>query len=183
MSKPRCALVMFVGGSEEPVSAQEVLADLPRYQDQLDLHYGYGALRVAGGATFVSPSDRLVAFVPKLARAVSYLFEAEPETILWSESEHGLSLEPSGDDEAVLLFFAGSDPYEPEELLLPETQVDLAELCEDILVMGEQLCALAKAVDPASLEEDDVVAGLVGVVEMGRDALKTYKLEKQRGLR
>lgn len=178
MTQPKCSLVLLLGEAEEAVPVADVLADLDHYKAQIDLDYGYGALKVGD---FLSPGDRMVQFVSKLARAVSYVIEGEPETVLWSESEHGVTIE-AGEDEAVLSFFAG-DPYEPDQLLLPETTVALASICDDFLKMGEQLCALARAADPGAVEESDLLGGLVGFVELGRDALKTYKLEKQRGLR
>jgi len=143
----------------------------------------YGAITVLEeGAPILSlRADPLFSLVTNTVKALPYVIDGEPETILLAESEHGLALEPAGND-AMVSFFAG-DPYEPEGFLLEPTAIPLGELGTQILGMGERLRDLMLACDPQIFDRDDYSGSLLNFLEEGQERLKTFELRVERGLR
>lgn len=177
--------VIYLGDPDEGAEAVDSRAALDgaeTHADKLPFPDVYGALTVKrDGAEIVERKpDPIFSLITNLVRAVPYVIDGESERSLLTESEHGLSVEPSGDD-VFVSFFAG-DPYEPDDFLLEQTPMPLADFAEQTLSMGERLRDLIKKVSPSSFE-DDYMKSLIEFLDVGRDAFKTFKLEVERGLR
>ena len=177
--------VIYLGDPDEGaecVESRAALEGVDAYADRLSFPDVYGALIIKRGGQEVveRKPDPIFSLITNLVRAVPYVIEGESERCVLAESEHGLSIEPSGDD-VFVAFFAG-DPYEPDDYLLEQTLMPLADFAEQTLSMGERLRDLIKKVSPASFE-DDYMKSLLEFLEVGRDAFKTFKLEVERGLR
>lgn len=178
--------VVYLGDPDEGATAlsSKALVDaINEHKNKLEFPHVYGAVLVKeGGRDLVDvKSDPILPLVTKFVRTIPYIIEGEAETILLSESEHGFALEPSGDD-VMISFFAG-DPFEPDEFLLEQKTVELKEMGEQVLSMGERMRDILKAVWPESFEDEGEGKSLEEFIDTGRDAFKTFKLELERGLR
>lgn len=177
--------VIYLGDPDEGADSLEsrvALDGAEAHAEKLPFPDVYGALIIKkdGGEIVERKPDPIFSLVTNLVRAVPYVIEGESERSLLTESEHGLSIEPSGDD-VFVSFFAG-DPYEPDDYLLEQTPMPMAEFAEQTLTMGERLRDLIQKVSPGSFE-DDYMKSLIEFLEVGRDSFKTFKLEVERGLR
>lgn len=143
----------------------------------------YGALVVRrdGEELLNRIPDPIFKLVSHLVRAVGSLFDSESETVEFTESEHGLLLEPSGED-VMVSFFSGS-VFEPDEYLLTEEQMPLDAFGEQFLGMGERLRELVKLTDPDLFERDEYSQSLLEFLTMSQETFTQYKREKDRGLR
>ncbi len=183
MTSSRLDFVVYLGDPDEgaqvmPIS--EVLKNPEQHSEALDWPYVYGALTFhQKGKSLLSPvADPIFALVSKLVRTVPYLIDREQETVVFSESEHGVLLEPNAGEISVSVFVG--DPYEPEEYLLESEMVPLADICDQILSMAGQMHELAEKLSPATLEDNPELGEFL---DTGKDAFKTYKLEVERGIR
>ena len=177
--------VIYLGDPDdgaESVESRTAVNGAEAYAVQLRFPEVYGALifKREGEEIVERKADPIFSLITNLVRAVPYVIDGESERSLLSESEHGLSIEPSGDD-VFISFFAG-DPYEPDDFLLEQTPMPLARFAEQTLSMGERLRDLIKKVSPSSFD-DDYMKSLLEFLEVGRDAFKTFRLEVERGLR
>lgn len=185
MSGLELDFVLYLGDPDDDVefvASAAALHDAESHKSDLQFPDVYGAITVKkGDKTLVEPRpDPIFSIVTNLVRAVPYVIDGEPETVLLSESEFGFSFELSGDD-VLVSAFAG-DQYEPDEFLLQEASMPLEKYGEQVLTMGERLRDIIKKVAPDAFE-DDYMKGLVEFLDIGRDAFKNFKLQKEHGLR
>ncbi|MEM1025697.1 MAG: hypothetical protein AAGD10_05185 [Myxococcota bacterium] len=177
--------VVYLGDPDDGAEAIESRAAiaLENIGQRLDWPDVYGAITVRekGEPVLSLRPDPLFSLVTNTVKALPYVIEGEAETVLLAESEHGLLLEPAGND-AMVSFFVG-DPYEPESFLLEPKSVPLGELGTQVLGMGERLRDLMRASDPQIFDRDDYSGSLLNFLEEGRDRLKTFELKVERGLR
>ena len=127
-------------------------------------------------------ADLAIRLLTNLVRILPYVIEGEPETVLLSESQYGFLIEPNGDS-VFLSFFSGHDAFDPDDYLAEAETVGTLELGNQLLVMAKHVLDLVKSDDPDAFESDEYVQDLVKLVEMGNEAVKSYRLEKERGLR
>lgn len=187
MSGLQLDFVVYLGDPDEGAEAlasADALAHAEEHRDALEFPQAYGALTIRRGEEDMLPAlpDPIFGLLTNVVRSVGSLIEGDSENLQWSETEHGIALVPNGDD-VMISVFAGDDPYEPEEFIIEEEEMNIAEFGEQVVAMGERLEGILKKVDPDALAEDDYLKGLSEFLELSRDAVKTYKLEKQRGLR
>lgn len=185
MSGLELDFIVYLGDPDEGAEAltsTATLNDAEQHKDHLQFPDVYGAVTVTkGGKALVDPKpDPIFSMVTNLVKAIPYVIDGEPETVLLSESEFGFSFEPSGDDVLVSVF--AGDQYEPDEFLLQESAMPLEKYGEQVLKMGEQLRDIIKKVTPDAFE-DDYMKGLVELLDVGKDAFKNFKLQKEHGLR
>ena len=152
-------------------------------RDGIEWPGGYGAVIVArdGKELMAREPDPIFKLVSHMVRAVNSLLEGESETVEFTESEHGFLFEPSGDD--VMVSFFSGNAFEPEEYILTEEQLSLESFAEQVLAMGKRLRDLVKVTDPDLFDRDEYSHSLIDFLEMSGNAFKTYRLEKDRGLR
>lgn len=117
--------------------------------------------------------DPIIPLVAKLLRTIKYLIEGEPESVLFSESDHGFALERIS-DEVSLSYFVGSDSYEPESHLVKELLIPLDDFAAQVIEMGEKLVQMA----PERMQEGE--EGLVEFLELAKGELKSRRLERER---
>ena len=167
-------------GAESCPSADLLKRDAPI--EGVEWPGAYGAVVVdKGEKRLLEPrADPIFKLVSHLVRSIYYLLEGESETVEMSESEHGFLLEPSGDDIRIS-FFAGS-AYDPDEYILEEATMPLLEYGKQVLDMGDRLRDIMKKDNP-EIFEDEFAKSLPEFLDMSGKAYKTYKLEKDRGLR
>lgn len=186
MSGLQLDFVVYLGDPDEGAEAlksADLLANAEAHKSEVSFPDAYGALTVRrGDEDLLTPlPDPIFGLITNVVRAVPYVLDGESETLQWSETEHGASFEPSGDD--VLVSFFMGDQYEPDEYLLQEAEMTLAEFGTQVVAMGERLEGIIKKIDPTGLEEDDYLKGISEFLEVARDAAKNYRLQKQHGLR
>lgn len=186
MSGLELDFILYLGDPDEGAEAltsAKVLQEAERHRDKLRFPDVYGAITFSKKGKEVVPRkpDSIFSLITNLVRTVPYVIDGETESLVLSESEHGMLLEPSADD-VLVSFFAG-DAYEPDEYLLQSEAIRLADFGEQVLSMGERLKGIIEKVDPGVFEGDDYTKSLIEFLEMGRNALKTFLLEKERGLR
>lgn len=143
----------------------------------------YGAVAVSKGGRelMARHPDPIFKLVSHMVRAVNSLFDGESETVEFTESLHGFLFEPSGED-VMISFFSGSVD-EPDEYLIQEEHLSLEAFAKQVLEMGERLRDLVKATDPTLFERDEYSQSLIEFLQMSTDTYKTFKREKERGLR
>ena len=176
-------LVLYLGDPDEgaeAVDSQALIKDLARLKDKLDEDGPYGALvaRIDGKDALAPRPDPALSLVTHLLKAVPYVIEGEQESVLLSESAHGLNM-VGGPDDVVVSFFAG-DAFEPDELLLAETSMTLKAFGEQMVAMGERLKTILEATAPGVLEADSSFSEFL---DSASEAVKKYKLELEHGLR
>ena len=186
MSGLKVDFVVYLGDPDEgatAVASKDLLPVAAEHRDQLRFPDVYGAVTLSeGGKELVERKpDPIFPLVTNLVRAVASVIDGESELQQLAESEHGFAIEPNG-DEVMVGMFAG-DPYEPDEWLLPLRGLTMESFGDQVMEMGRRLKGIIDAVDPEAMERDDYLKGLIEFLEVSGDALKTYKLEKQRGLR
>lgn len=133
-----------------------------------------GALLIEKDGKRLAPlkPDPIVNLITKLLGTVQYVIEGEPETVLFSESDHGLALSRVS-EEVQLSFFVGSDPEEPESFLLKELLIPLEDYASQIIEMADRLIALA----PARFKEDERLAEYL---DQAKASFKSWRLERDR---
>lgn len=179
---PQLNLLIEVEESQPPRSLADLQADVDALKGKLSILDAYGAIEVKGIAEpLVTPMDRVFLLLSRLAQVLPYVLDGEPETVLWTESEHSMLLQPTGKDMALSLI--AGDMYEPDEVLIAEQIFSRDDFAEAVLTMAKGLSQLSKAVDGQRFEDDGGARGFTDFIKMAEDALKTYRLEKQRGLR
>lgn len=155
--------------------AEAIASDRARADDdRLELEGApYGALVIEKDGKRLAPlkPDPIVPLVTKLLSTVQYVIEGEPETVLFSESDHGVSLERVS-DEVQLSFFVGSDPEEPQSYLVKDLLVPLDDYAAQVIEMGDRLIALAPR-----LKEDE---RLNEFLDQARSSHKSWRLERDR---
>lgn len=186
MSVPKIDFVVYLGDPDEgaaSMTSTQLLAEADQHKDELSFPDVYGAITLTEGDDALLPlhPDPIFGLVTHFVRAVNSMIDGDPESLRLAESEHGFSIEPNGDD-VMLSMFAG-DPYEPDEFYLEDKAMPFVEFGEQVLQMGQRLFDIQKKVDPEGLAEDDYLEGLKSFLELSGDAFKTFKLEKQHGLR
>ncbi|MCB9645535.1 MAG: hypothetical protein H6730_02900 [Deltaproteobacteria bacterium] len=186
MSGLKVDFVVYLGDPDdgaEALTSKDLLAVAAQHRDQLRFPDVYGAVIISEGDKELvdRKPDPIFPLVANLVRAVASVIDGESELQQLAESEHGFALEPNGDD-VMIGMFAG-DPYEPDEWLLAPQGLTMEAFGDQVLEMGRRLKGIIDAVDPEAMERDDYLKGLTEFLEVSGDALKTYKLEKQRGLR
>ncbi len=177
--------VLYLGDPDEgaeTVESRALVQDLDRYKDRIDGSGPmgpYGALVVKqDGKSLLAPRpDPVLHLITHLLKAVPYVVDGEAESILLSESEHGITV-AGGADNVVVTFFAG-DAFEPDELLLPETPAPMDTFGTQVVGMGERLRTVVDAVAPDLLTD----GALAEFLELADEAVKKYKLEVERGIR
>ena len=174
--------VLYLGDPDEgaqAVDSRTLVKDLPALKDSIDADSPYGGLVVRrDGKQVLDPRpDPIVPLVTHLLKAVPYVLDGEQESVLLSESEHGITL-AGGPDDVAISFFAG-DEFEPDELLLPATPMPLGDFGEQFVGMGERLKTAVQGAAPDLLSDGSFDEFL----ELASDAVKKYKLEVDRGLR
>ncbi|MEO1234015.1 MAG: hypothetical protein AAFZ18_34485, partial [Myxococcota bacterium] len=149
----------------------------------IDWPGAYGAVVVTkkGKELAARQPDPIFNVITHMVRAVHSLIDGEPETIGYSETEHGFLFEPSGED-VMVSFFAG-DPYEPDEYLITEEQIALEAWAEQVMGMGKRLRDIVKKVDPDLFERDEYSQSLMEFLELSGESFTSFKREKERGLR
>lgn len=188
MSAVSLDFVVYVGDPEngaEAIPSVWLVKDAARYKEHLRFSdVVYGAITIKKGSTDLAEVkiDPILGLVTQFVRALPYVIDGEAETALLSESEHGFLFEPSSGDDMLLSFFAG-DAYEPDEYLVEHESIKLEHFCEQVVGMAERLTALMKQGDPEHFDTDDYSKSFREFLEIGRAAFKTYKLERERGVR
>jgi hypothetical protein len=186
MSNLKLDFVVYLGDPDEgasSVSSHKAIEKAEEYKAQLKFHEGvYGAVTVEKNGKVLGEKkhDPVLQLVTSFIRSVPYIIDGEPETALLSESEYGFLFEPSGDD-LILSCFAG-DAYEPDEYLIEHEQMPLESFADQVVAMGERLVSLIKKVDATALK-DDYAKTLTEFLDTAKSALKTFKLERERGVR
>ncbi len=166
--------VLYAGDPDagaEAVPSDRARADEKRF----DLEgTPYGALLIEKDGKRLAPlkPDPIVPLVTKLLSTVQYVIEGEPESVLFSESDHGLALERVS-DEVQLSFFVGSDPIEPETYLVKDLLVPLDDYAAQVIEMGDRLVAL----EPARFQDDE---RLNEFLDAARSSHKAWRLERDR---
>ncbi|MEM7674951.1 MAG: hypothetical protein AAF449_03005, partial [Myxococcota bacterium] len=136
------------------------------------------AAKVDGKSALAARPDPILPLITHLLKAVPYVLDGEAESILLSESEHGITLE-GGADDVIVAFFAG-DPFEPDEYLLAETPMPLKDFGDQLVGMGERLRMILQAAAPELLEADD---SFNEFFDAASEAVKKYRLEVEHGIR
>ncbi len=175
--------VLYLGDPDEGAEAVEsraVVQDIESLKDRIDNQGPYGALVIKqdGRPSFANKPDPVVSLVTHLLKAVPYVLDGEQESVLLSESEHGLNL-VGGPDDVMVAFFAG-DQFEPDEFLLPETAMPLKDFGEQMVGVGDRLRTILERAAPDLFEAD---ASFLEFLEVASDAVKEYKLKLEHGLR
>ena len=175
--------VMYLGDPDdgaEAVDSRALVQDLDRLHDRIDREGPYGALVAKRDGTSLLPPrpDPVLSLITHVLKAVPYVLDGEQESVLLTESEHGLTMVGAADD-VVVSFFAG-DAFEPDELLLPETTVPMSDFGDQMVGMGDRLKQIIEKAAPELLDADDT---LVELLEVATDAVKQYKLKVEHGLR
>lgn len=186
MSGLELDFVVYLGDPDEGAEAIEsakFLAEADTHKSEITFPEAQGALTLRRGNKDLLQRlpDPIFGLVTNLVRSVQSLIDGEPETQQWSESEHGISIEPNVDD-VIISVFVG-DPYEPEEFLVQEETMSLDEYGAQVLAMGQRLASILQKVDPHAFENDDYLRGLTEFLELSGETFRTFRLEKQRGLR
>lgn len=186
MSGLQLDFVVYLGDPDEGAEAlrsQELLENAEAHKEKLEFPSAYGALTLRrGDEDLLSPlPDPIFGLVTNMVRSVMSVIDGEAENQRWSESEHGIAFMPNGDDVMISVFLG--DPFEPDEFIVQEEEMSIADFGEQVVAMGERLEGILKTVDAEALAADDYLKALPEFVELAREAVKTYKLEKQRGLR
>lgn len=167
--------VLYAGDPD--AGAEAVPSDRARAADgRFDLEGApYGALvfEKDGKRLADLKPDPIIPLVTKLLRTVQYVIEGEPESVLFSESDHGLAVERVS-DEVQVSFFVGSDPIEPESYLMKEQLLPLEDYASQVVEMGERLVALA----PARFKDDET--GLVEFLDQAKSSFRAWRLERDR---
>lgn len=180
--------VVYAGEQgETAVRSRELVKDFANYRDQIGLGTGedaYGAILVEQeGKLLAEPQvDPIRRLVTNIVRTVSYVIDGEPETVLLSESLHGFLFEVSNED-VLVSFFKGADAFDPEEFLLERMPMDVGDFAEQIIALGERLLDLLKAADPDGYKEDEFGASLIEFLDVGKESFRSFRLERERGLR
>ena len=181
-------LILYLGDPEEGAEGIESSAALTQaasLKEKLPMGDDlYGAVRIQRDGAVVTPpvADPAIRLLTSLVRIIPYVIEGEPETVLLNESQYGFLVEPNGDS-VFLSFFSGHDAFDPEEYLAEAETVPMLDLGNQLLDMAKHVLELVKANDPDAFDNDEYVQDLGQLVEMGSEALKSYRLEKERGLR
>ncbi len=186
MSGLELDFVVYLGDPDEGAEALEsakFLAEAEQHKAVVTFPDAYGALTIRKGDKDLLPRlpDPVFGQITNMVRAVQSLVDGEPENQQWSESEHGISIEPDGDDVIISVFVGGA--YDPEEFLIQEETMTLDAFGEQVLSMGKRLASILEKVDPDAFENDDYLKGLTEFLELSGREFKTFRLAKQRGLR
>lgn len=180
--------VIFAGDPEdgaEAITSQRAVATIDALKAKLDLeHGGYGAVTLVrdGKELIERRADPILTLITKIMRTVSYVIDGEPETVLLSESDHGFLFERVNED-VMVTFFRGSDPFEPDEVLLDHHQMGLEDWANQIIEMGERLLTMLKRAVPEGYDREDLGQGLIEFLEMAKENAKSYRLERDRNRR
>jgi hypothetical protein len=181
-------LILFLGDPEdgaEQLESGDALSKSSTLKDKLPMGDDlYGAVRIRRDGVVVTPpvADPAIRLLTNLIRIIPYVIEGEPETVLLSESQYGFLVEPNGDS-VFLSFFSGHDAFDPDEYLAEAETIGLLDLGNQLLHMAKHLLDLVKAHDPDAFDTDEYVQDLGQLVEMSSESVKSYRLEKERGLR
>lgn len=180
--------VLYLGDPDEgaeKIASAKALEEFATYGDKLAFRdHVYGALTITrGGETILrAVPDPIIKLMTTLMRTLPYVIDGEPENALLNESEHGFLIEPNG-DKVNLSFFAGSDAFEPDEFLLESESMPMDAFGGQLVDMGERLMALLEKFDPENYKSEYLGRDLHEFLEVGRDAIKAYRLEREHGLR
>ena len=95
--------VMYLGDPDDgadAIESQTLIQDLDRLKEQIDADGPYGALcaKVGGKDALDRRPDPIVPLMTHLLKAVPYVIDGEQESVLLSESEHGVTLAGGSDD-------------------------------------------------------------------------------------
>lgn len=194
MSRARAKLsldfVVYPGDPDEgaePIPSAQAIEDFEKYREHLSPGPGsdtYGAVVIKkdGKAVGQVQPDPIRRLITNIVRTVPYVMDGEPETVLLSESLHGYLFETANDD-VLVSFFKGDDAFEPEEYLIEQEPIDAAEWSEQVLGMGDRLLEILKLANPEGYKEDEFGESLLEFMEVGKEASKNFRLERERGLR
>lgn len=177
--------VAYLGDPDQGAKAvpSRKLLEAGASRDGIQWPGAYGAVTVKrdGKELMDRYPDPIFKLVSHMVRAVNSLIDGESETVEFTESEHGFLFEPSGED-VMVSFFTGS-AFEPEDYLVTEEQLPLESFAKQILEMGERLRDLVKLTDPGLFDRDEYSQSLLQFLDMSTETFKSYKREKERGLR
>jgi hypothetical protein len=187
MTNLKLDFIVYAGDPEEgapAVLSTKAIQKFDEYKEKLKFGEGvYGAITVEknGKAIGDRKNDPILPLVTSFVRSVPYIIDGEPETALLSESEYGFLFEPNGDD-LLLSCFAG-DAYDPDEYLIERESMPLESFADQVVSMGDRMISLIKKCDPQLLKNDDYSKTLVEFHDTAKSALKTFRLERERGVR
>ena len=111
-------------------------------------------------------------------RKVPWVLGGDTETVTFRDSAYCFGIVPAGDS-IELSFFLGSET-EVEEYVLDPATVRLDAFTKESLRLGERLIDLAKAVNPALLEDNEDCRDLVVSLDEARNAWRDYQLHNRR---
>ncbi len=180
--------VVFPGDPEsdaEAIPSQRVVDEFEELKERLRFDeevYGAVVLSRNGKPLSSLESDPILKLITKITRSLPYVVEGEPETVLFTESDHGFVFEPVNDD-VLISFFKGVDAFDPEEFLIEQESMPIAEFGEQVVQMADRLLKVLRKWNPQLAEHDDYGKSLVEFLEPAKTAVKTYRLEKEHGLR
>lgn len=188
-SKPSLVLdfVIYAGDPEEgaeTVSSERALAQFDALKGKLaldDVAYGAITLKKDGKDLFEKVADPILGLITKLVRTVSYVIDGEPETVLFSESEHGMFFERVNEDVRVAVF-RGADAFEPEEFLIENLIMPLDDYAGQIVEMGDRILSLHRKANPG-FDNDELGKGLIEFLDVAKGELRAYRLERDRNKR
>lgn len=186
-SKPSVVLdfVIYAGDPEdgaEAIPSEQVVAQYASYEGKLgldDVPYGALTLKKDGRDLIDLVPDPILKLITKLVRTVSYVIDGEPETVVFSESEHGIFFERVNDDVRVAVF-RGEDAFEPEEYLLEHLVMPLEDYAAQVVEMGERILDLTKRAAPEKFDSDEMGKGLIEFLDVAKGELRAFRLEKDR---
>jgi hypothetical protein len=180
--------VVYLGDPEQGAKAIDsatAVKDFEQHRQALRFDQAvYGAITVTKNGREVCDKkpDPILGLVTKFVRALPYIIDGEPETALLSESDHGFLFERSNED-VLVSFFRGNDAFAPDEYLIEQTATALDAFGQQVLTMGERMLELLKKWDPKQAEADDYGKSLVEFMDVSKTAFKSYRLEREKGVR
>jgi hypothetical protein len=185
MSSPKPGVVIdfviYAGDPDdggEAVPSERALAQLDKYKDKLaldDVAYGALTIKKDGKDLIDKVADPILQLVTKLVRTISYVIEGEPETVVFSESEHGISFERVNEDVRVVVF-RGPDAFEPDEYLLEQLIMPLDDYAAQLIQMGDRILEMTKKVVPERFDAEDLGKGLIEFLDLAKGELRSYRL-------
>ncbi|MFO0724679.1 MAG: hypothetical protein U1E65_12930 [Myxococcota bacterium] len=180
--------VIYAGDPDdgaEGVPSERAVKDFSKYGDKLGLKdVAYGAILIEkdGKRLAELKPDPIFQLITKLVRTISFVLDGEPDNCLFMESDYGFTFEKANED-VLLSFFRGSDPFEPEEFLVQNLVVSIDDFAAQFIEMGDHMLELKKIADPGGYDDDEEAKGLIEFLDVGKGAYRTWRLEKERGRR